>query len=178
MTESEVVSLVVLASAAYPSAQDKDPVPIVKAWKIMLSDISYPIAKAAVVRVCRSSKFFPSIAEIVSAAYDIDPRCEHLPTAAEAWEEVTGLMRKAGPTFVPTYSCEPVRRAARAIGWNNLCWSENPEATRAHFLRLYEAMSEKCVETREFEVAIKLSGAGDVIKTLAAGMGKRQELPR
>ena len=170
MTKSEIVSLVALASAAYPSAQDKDPDPIVKAWMLMLSDISYPIAKAAVVRVCRSSRFFPSIAEIVDAAREIDPRCEHLPTAAEAWEEVTLLMRKAGPTFVPTYSCDTVKRAARAIGWHNLCLGENPEATRAHFLRLYEAMREKQQETREFEAAIRLSGAGEVIKTLAAGM--------
>jgi hypothetical protein len=172
MTKSEVVSLVALASAAYPSAQDKDPDPIVKAWMLMLSDMSYPIAKAAVVRVCRSSRFFPSIAEIVTAAREIDPRCEHLPTAAEAWEEVAQLMRKAGPTFVPTYSCDTVKRAARAIGWNNLCYGENVDANRAHFLRLYEAMREKREETREFEAAIQLSGAGEVIKTLAAGMGQ------
>ena len=172
MTKSEIVSLVTLASAAYPSAQDKDPDPIVKAWMLMLSDISFPIAKAAVVRVCRSSRFFPSIAEIVASANEIDPRCEHLPTPAEAWEEISRLMRKAGPTFVPTYSCDTVKRAARAIGWNNLCMGENPEATRAHFLRLYEAMREKQQETREFEAAIRLSGAGEVIKSLAAGMGQ------
>ena len=172
MNETEVVSLVTLAIASYPSAQDKDPEPIVKAWQLMLADIPYGIAKAALVRVCRSSKFFPSIAEIVEAADSIDPRSEHLPTAAEAWEEVCQLIRKAGPNFIPTYSCDTVRRAARAVGWTNLCWGDNPEANRAHFLRLYEAMRSKHKEQREFESAIALSGTGDVVKTLAAGMGK------
>ena len=173
MTHTEIISLVTLATAAYPSAQAKDPEPIVKAWSLMLPDFPYAIARAAVIRVCRSSKFFPSIAEIVEAAQELDPRHEKLPTAAEAWEEVNRLIQEAGPSRVPAYSCDTVRRAVRAIGWSQLCWGDNPEANRAHFLRIYESMRVKHHETSENEKALQLSGMSDVVKALAGRMNMK-----
>lgn len=166
MSRSEIVALVTLATAAYPSAQSRDPEPVVNAWRLMLPDIPFAVGKAAVIRVCRSSQFFPSIAQIVEAANGLDPGREHLPTAAEAWEEVSRLIRDVGPYRVPTYSCDTVRRAARAIGWRQLCESENPEADRAHFLRLYESMRSRCREIRENEKALELSGISDIIKAI------------
>ena len=89
--------LVTLAIAANPSFQAKDPEPIVNAWTLMLPDIPFVIAMTAVIKVCRASRFFPSVAEIVEAAHDLDPRNEKLPTAAEAWEEVGKLIVNVGP---------------------------------------------------------------------------------
>jgi len=168
MTHTEIIALVTLATAAYPSAQTKDPEPIATAWGMMLPDIPYPIAKAAVIRVCRSSKFFPSVAEIVEAAQELDPRYEKLPTAAEAWEEVSRLIRNSGPNRFPVYSCDTVRRAAQAIGMAQLCWGENQEANRAHFLRIYESMRAKHRERGENETALKLSGVSELVKALCA----------
>ena len=74
MTRGEIVALVTLATAAYPSAQSKDPEPVVTAWGLMLPDIPFSVARAALIKVCRSSKFFPSIAEIVEAAQELDPQ--------------------------------------------------------------------------------------------------------
>jgi hypothetical protein len=168
MTRTEVIALVTLATAAYPSAQGKDPAPITNAWGMMLTDVPYGIATAAVIRVCRSSKFFPSVAEIVEAAQELDPRYEKLPTAAEAWEEVSRLIRNAGPNRLPVYSCDTVRRAVRAIGMAQLCWSENQEANRAHFLRIYESMRAKHREHGENEKALQLSGMSELVKALCA----------
>ena len=47
MTHTEIIALVTLATAAYPSAQAKDPEPIAKAWLMMLPDVPFGIAKAA-----------------------------------------------------------------------------------------------------------------------------------
>ena len=138
MNHKEAIALVTLASASYPAIQNRSPDPIVSAWEVMLADIPFEVAKAAVVKVCRSSDFFPSVAQIVAAAEELDPRNEHLPTAAEAWEEVNKLIRYVGPYRAPTFSCETVERATKAIGWVRLCESDNPEADRAHFLRIYE----------------------------------------
>ena len=132
----------------------------------MLGDLDPVLAKAAIIKVCRESDFFPSVARIVAAARELDPGVEKLPTAAEAWEEVMRLMRDYGPYRCPVYSCDAVRRAVRTIGWRQLCMGENVEADRAHFLKLYESMRSRQVETREIEQVIKLAGVGELLKAL------------
>ena len=165
--EVKMLALVVLASSSYPSMQSKDPQPIVTAWSLMLADIPLEILQAAVLKVCRESEFFPSVAQIVAAAAELDPRNEKLPTAAEAWEEVEQQICAAGIYKSPVFSSELVRRAARSIGWLQLCSSENPAADRAHFLRLYESMHSKRKEAKEIEQVMKIAGVGDLIRALA-----------
>lgn len=172
MSRNEVVSLVMLATAAYPSAQEKDPDPVVKAWYLMLKDIPFALAKAALVRVCRTSQFFPTIVSIVEAADELDPQAEKLPTAAQAWGEVSQLIQSVGPYRAPVYSCELVRKAAQSIGWRQLCMGENPETDRAHFLRIYESMRNQKQQNRENEKALELSGMAEVLKALTAGWKK------
>ena len=72
-----------------------------------------------------------------------------------------------GPYRAPKYSCDLVRRAVRAIGWLQLCCSENPAADRAHFLKLYESMRSKHKEQKEIEQVMKIAGVGDMIRALA-----------
>ena len=121
MTKQDICALVALAASSNPTMQSKDPAPIVAAWSLMLADLDPVVAKAAVIKVCRESDFFPSVARIVAAAEELDPRNEKLPTAAEAWEEVERLIIQFGPYRAPQYSCDTVRRAVRAIGWLQLC---------------------------------------------------------
>ena len=170
MTKQDICALVALAASSNPTMQSKDPAPIVAAWSLMLADLDPVVAKAAVIKVCRESDYFPSVARIVAAAEELDPRNEKLPTAAEAWEEVEKLIIQFGPYRAPQYSCDTVRRAVRAIGWLQLCCSENPAADRAHFLKLYESMRNRHKEAREIEQVMKIVGVGDVLKALAAGM--------
>ena len=176
MTKQEICALVALAASSNPIMQAKDPAPIVAAWSLMLSDLDPVIAKAAVIKVCRESDFFPSVARIVEAARQMDPRTAKLPTAAEAWEEVVILIIHFGPYRAPKYSCDLVRRAVRAIGWQQLCMGDNPEADRAHFLRLYESMRSKLKEQQEIEQVMQLSGVGEFIKALATGMSPKDKI--
>ncbi|MHC1762232.1 MAG: hypothetical protein AB9917_22495 [Negativicutes bacterium] len=121
MSKQEICALVALAASSNPTMQNRDPAPIVAAWSLMLCDLDPVIAKAAVIKVCRESDYFPSVARIVEAAHQLDPRTAKLPTAAEAWEEVSRLIQDFGPYRAPVYSCETVKRAVRAIGWQQLC---------------------------------------------------------
>ena len=171
MTKHDICALVGLASCSNPTMQSKDPAPIVAAWTIMLSDLDPVLAKAAIIKVCRESDFFPSVARIVEAANELDPRIEQPPTAAEAWEDVERLIIHFGPHRAPKYSCDLVRRAVRAIGWLQLCCSENPAADRAHFLRLYESMRSKHKEQQEIQQVMKIAGVGDMIRALAGKTG-------
>jgi len=167
VSRAEICALVALAGSSNPAMQAKDPRPIVDAWSLMLGDLDPVLAKAAIIKVCRESDFFPSVARIVAAARELDPGVEKVPTAAEAWEEVMRLVRDYGPYRCPVYSCGALRRAVRAIGWRQLCMGENVEADRAHFLRLYESMRSRQTETRELEQVMKLAGVGELLKALA-----------
>jgi len=173
MTRQETLALVAMASSSYPAMQARDPRPIVEAWTLMLSDLDVIVAKAAIIKVCRESQFFPSVAQVVAAANELDPRNEKLPTAAEAWEEVGRLIQEIGPYRAPKYSCDTVKRAAQSIGWPQLCRGENPEADRAHFLRLYESMRSRRRKNQENEKVLALSGMGAVIRALAGNLGNR-----
>ena len=174
MTKQDICALVALAASSNPTMQSKDPAPIVAAWSLMLADLDPVVAKAAVIKVCRESDYFPSVARIVAAAEELDPRNEKIPTAAEAWEEVEKLIIQFGPYRAPQYSCDTVRRAVRAIGWRQLCMGENIEADRAHFLRLYESMKNKRKEAKEIEQVMKIAGVGDLIRALAGGQTKQE----
>ena len=81
------------------------------------------------------------------------------PGAAEAWEEVTRLIRSTGPYRAPAYSCDTVRRAVQSIGWRQLCDSDNPAADRAHFLKIYESLRQNQLTMRENEAALAIAGA-------------------
>ena len=118
MTKQDICALVALAASSNPTMQSKDPAPIVAAWSLMLADLDPVVAKAAVIKVCRESDYFPSVARIVAAAEELDPRNEKLPTAAEAWEEVEKLIIQFGPYRAPQYSCDTVRRAD-ATAWSS-----------------------------------------------------------
>ena len=174
MSRPEILALVALASSSYPSMQSRDPRPIVAAWSVMLADLDAAVAKAAIIKVCRESQFFPSVAQIVAAARDLDARSEHLPTAAEAWEEVSRLIQLVGPYRAPQYSCDLVRRATRAIGWLQLCLGDNPEADRAHFFKIYDALRVRHQAEQENEAVLALSGAADLIRALAAGLSAKK----
>ena len=174
MSRAEICALVALAGSSNPSMQAKDPRPIVEAWSLMLGDLDPVLAKAAIIKVCRESDFFPSVARIVAAARELDPGAEKLPTAAEAWEEVEQQICAAGIYKSPVFSNDLVRRAARAIGWLQLCSSENPAADRAHFLRLYESMKNKRKEAKEIEQVMKIAGVGDLIRALAGSQTKQE----
>ena len=176
MNKKEAASLVALAAAHYPSMQQKDPAQIIVAWALSMEDIPFEIAKPAVIKVCRESEFFPSVAQIVKASKDIDPRHEELPSSAEAWEEVYDKIQYVGQYRSPSFSNNVITRAVNAMGWKALCEGDNLEADRAHFLRIYESMRQGANSREESDKALQISGMSEVVKSLAEGFSiKRLE---
>jgi hypothetical protein len=168
--EKKMIVFVNLAASSYPSMQNKDPLPVVKSWVLMLGGIPDEILKAAVIKVCRSSEFFPSVAQIVAAAREFSQEPE--PTAEEAWGEVTAEIQRAGHNLPTKFSTPTVRRAVDAIGWHNLCMSENIMADRVHFLKIYESMRGRSAARQENEAVLQIAGAGDFVKQLTERMVK------
>jgi hypothetical protein len=175
MNRNEVASIVGIIIETYPSLSTKkgfDPTRMVDVWTLMLGDIPLEVAKAAVVKVCRDSKFAPTVADIVAAARELDPRTENVPAPEEAWDEVQKELIRAGHNLPRVFSNELIRRAADAVGWLNMCMSENIGVERAHFMRIYQSMANRKASSAENEKVLQIAGVGDVVKRLAEGMGK------
>jgi hypothetical protein len=68
MTKAEVAGLVAILMACYPNARVPDGT--IAAYEMFLIELDYERARKAVKAVVRASKFFPVIAEIVSATSD------------------------------------------------------------------------------------------------------------
>jgi len=109
-----------------------------------LRDLPLHALQIAVKRVLLEHKYFtlPTIAEIRELAVSAIT-----PPAIDATEAL-GLLRKAVRRFGYMQAAEGlaslpplVRRVAAGIGWDAICESENPEALRAHFMRLYDQAS-------------------------------------
>lgn len=81
MTRAEVTEIFAVLMMAYPNAEmfkapDKDSLkaklaPTITLWTTCLRDIDFWTAQQAVVRVCKSCKFPPTIAEMREAAEDV-----------------------------------------------------------------------------------------------------------
>lgn len=133
MTEKEAVSLVGMLMAAYPRYEVAKAT--ISLYQKFLMDLNIEPARCAIARHIASSQFFPSIAEIREAALAFaGPR---IPTPAEAWHEVMQLLFSVGSYGTPKFSHGVVKKAVDAIGWSNLCYSENIGLERAHFFKIY-----------------------------------------
>lgn len=146
MTQQETIKLFALIAAAYP--RDKAFVsasaPMVELWTRLLADIPLSEAEVAIASHVSTSPFPPSIAEIREWAAG-GPGDG---AGADAWGKLMQAVRKFG-------WCNQAE-AKEFLGpdiwgamlrtfpdWLALCMSENMEADRAHFLRMWESMAKK-----------------------------------
>jgi len=69
--------------------------------------------------------------------------CRATLTAGEAWGEVMRQVSKVGSYNIPKFSSVVIQKCVDAIGWRNICLSEMPAVERAHFLKIYDVISER-----------------------------------
>ncbi len=145
MKDSEVIEIVGMIVAAYPSS--KLDAASSKIYRTMLVHLPADIARAAVTRLLATSKFAPSIAEIRSAAAEL----EHGPvrTGAEAYDVVLKAIRIHGPAFgdhkEPTFLDPLIPKCLGVWGtWNDACDSpSNDPGGRARFIELYDELARR-----------------------------------
>lgn len=106
----------------------------------MIEDLPAKPAKAAAMAWVRSSAGRPSVAEFRGAVRQQLEAAGQVPADPEpgdAWGIVVQAFARVGRyrEFPATHPA--VKRTVDRIGWLTLCDSDNPEADRAHFLRLY-----------------------------------------
>lgn len=145
MNKVEITMLIEILSANYRNwpEQGKEAA-TVTLWEMMLSDLSIEVAKIAVQIHMSRSVYPPTVADIREAASRaVEGRTMD---ALEAWEYITGAIRKYGVyreseglASLP----ENVAKMAKRFGWRELCTNENPDTLRAQFRMAWETAQKR-----------------------------------
>lgn len=160
MTKDEIGTLIALTAANFPNTQERDLRPTLNLWKEMLSDMPFDVAKAAVIKVLSTARFWPTVAEIREAATHLTQ--PHIMSSAEAW----GLFERSNDRY-GYYRPEEgmnmlnplIRQTVRSMGgYRELCSSENVGVTRGQFMKIYEQLA-----AREKEMAVLPASVRELI---------------
>lgn len=165
MTNKDAVALVGMLFAAYPRFEA--PKATIQLYQQFLTDLDVNIAKAAIVKHITTSKYFPTIAEVRDAVISLT---NTVPCAADAWSEALKQISVVGTSGIPKFSHQAVQKAVKAIGWRNICMSEEIGVERAHFLKIYE--SYRSTEIENLKVLPVFKGLGIEPQSLLALPGK------
>lgn len=145
MKRTEVIKLIGLCSVNYRNWPEKDKEALtISLWLKMLEDTPYFIAEAAIEKYIAESVYPPTIADVRSRISDMKLVREK--TSIEGWGDVMQAIRKFG-SYNEGKAMQSLggvtRKVVEAIGFRNLCLSENEMADRAHFLKVYEVMAKR-----------------------------------
>lgn len=147
MTAEQTTTILRMLAAAYPTQRQRmsrDDVRAMAAVYIAgLADLDADRVRAAVNRLVKASKWIPTIAEIREAAVDVAHGARR--PGGDAWGRCLALIRRYGSHRWPGIDFEvddPLLLATiRALGWYELCASDNPHADRARFIELYDQLA-------------------------------------
>ena len=168
--------MLALVSAAWPTFDVTDD--RVLLWYELLGDVDFGVAQVALKKLMLESNFPPSLAEMRRAIAEVTtPEAERL-EAGEAWAQVRQAIRWFGyyRELEALESLSPViAEAVKAIGWQEICATEEAEIVRAQFMRVYESIRkrhmEKALLPKPLQDQIRALGAGQVLKALPPAAG-------
>lgn len=114
----------------------------IRAWYEGLRDLSEEEFRRGVTKFFKTHKEIYPNTNILAyiREYALVDELE-FPTEAEAWDMVHKEMSRVGGSYGrPEINCEPVQKAVEIITWREICLSDNPEAVRAHFFKVYNSL--------------------------------------
>lgn len=159
-SKQAIAQILIILAAAYPRFDA--PKDTSRVYAELLADIPNELLIAGAKHHATTSKWFPSVAELRAAAFDIQAKAQGTPNAEEAWGEVMHQVRNVGSWGRPQFSTPLVGMAVDGLsGWATLCASTNVVADRAHFLRIYDGLLQ-----RHREDAAMLPEVRELVKKL------------
>jgi hypothetical protein len=165
LNKEETSKLFSIISAAFPkdtafavpkSEKEEDQrKETIRIWQIVLADVPFDLAQAAVLSHSTTCVFPPSIAEIKGWVLKIQtPQIG----ADEAWEMTRKAVRKFGRMckFEAMASLPPaVKTMVERFGWHDLCMSENIDYLRGQFYKMWDVVSKREQEKAALPPAVR-----------------------
>lgn len=143
--QKDIAKVVAILSAAYPAWQVNEYTIEVyyQDLRDLPSDLLFAAAAKARTNSGRNMAFAPSTGEIRQAAAEILRSVRGVPSSYQAWQEVVRAMLEVGSYGTPTWTHPLIGQTVDALGWRNLCMSENAVADRARFIQAFEQLSDR-----------------------------------
>lgn len=157
MTEREGLEVLALFASAYPKEPMTDAQ--VSLYLTMLAPYEFADVQRIAVMHIQRSPFFPRISDLLLPL-------TKSPDSDQAWAEVLSKIRAEGYYRTPVWSDEAIADAVKAMGWQELCMSENLEADRAHFARFYERAQARKQERVMWNRALESTMVRKMISTI------------
>ena len=140
-------------------------------WYQRLKDIDYQDAVYALNRWVSTEKWSPSIADIRTMVSEM--KRDTIDDWTEGWNQVTRAISKYGytdQTGALASMDEVTRECVKAIGWMNICNSEEIGVERGHFRTMYEQRKERIRKSEIIPNALK-----NPVELKLIGIGKSLE---
>jgi hypothetical protein len=172
---SKIIKTLTPYLSAYPACKMKSSGLMVYARA--LQHIPLDELDAAMLKLMRTSKYFPTVAEILEAVRDQRKIISgnDVTGAGAAWKEAMDLVKNIGPYGHWTFSSSVVERTVKNFGKMELCNLKTDEmnTARAQFMRIYtseEGRENGRREVKEALAALPLSQAAGIVNRLSAKM--------
>jgi predicted ribosome quality control (RQC) complex YloA/Tae2 family protein len=143
MKKEECIKLLTIIKAVFPNFTGLSNEISIGIWYEMIGELDYNKAAVSVKRHLATSKFPPTVNDILVASADISEN--RIQTSADAWNDVLEAIRKFGVYRVEegVNSLQEPTRSIMRNQFRETCLSENLMADKAHFLRMYDTYSKR-----------------------------------
>lgn len=145
-----------------------------------LSSLSVAEINAAMLKLMRTCKFFPTVAEIFEQAAVMKEFATGggLPTPDEAWAEAQKQLRLHGLEGKWKYSCPEVKTAVERFGKYELCTLklDDVNTARAQFMRIYKSIVDRARDNKTNWQVMKSLPQGQV-KELVSKVSEKLAMP-
>ena len=156
MTKSEFKILADTIKTVYPRDNVMPNIEAAQMWYGFLKDLDYAPVVAGLQKWIATEKWPPTIADIRDMAAEASNG--KIPDWGEAWGQVVRAIHRYGSYRAPEAlaSMSPQTAATvRCIGWDAICFSEEPETMRAQFRQMYELRADREQTDRQIPQALK-----------------------
>ncbi|MGF7396161.1 replicative helicase loader/inhibitor [Thermoanaerobacterium thermosaccharolyticum] len=141
MTVQETAKIVNALKIAYPRYAEQiqeNKQGMISLFAFMFKDVPYEVVNCALQKFILESSYPPTVHDLYKEVMAFTK--PDIPDEDEAWYEVARAIRLYGyyrPEEAFDSMSEVVRDVVKAIGWSEICLSENIEIVRDQFIRLY-----------------------------------------
>lgn len=177
---ARIVAVIVTACPSQATKLDREKqLGMVDTFAMLLDDISYEQANAALRVLLQTRTWMPSVADIRATVLEL----QRGPVRAggDAWGSVLAAVSRYGSYRTPgtdfVFDDPTVARCVGALGWQNICLSENQAADRARFIEMYDKLASQAqreAQAPQLEVAKEIRQGSmvlvqDLTKRLTGG---------
>jgi hypothetical protein len=183
MNDIEAQRVVTMLVSAFPSAlarlSDEQLRDTMKIYREMIKDVEADLAAQAVRGLIATSRFMPTIAEVREAC--MIAKYGRRRPGGDAWGDVVKALKRYGYTRSPgrdfSFDDQLVARAVGALGWAELCKSDNSVADRARFIELYDQLANNVRSDAQVSSGVTSRELGSGAPRLERGASLRELLP-